>query len=321
MKKRKKLISIVTPCYNEEKNVEDLYMQVKQIFERLPDYLYEHIFIDNASRDNTVRILKRIAAKDSNVKIIVNSRNFGHIRSPFYGLLQAHGDAIVLLVADFQDPLELIEQFIVKWQLGYKIVIGVKKQSKESVPMFFIRNVYYNLINSLAETKLIKNYTGFGLYDREVLEILKAMRDPYPYFRGIICDIGFDKAIVEYVQPRRVHGITKNNFYTLYDMAMLGITNHSKIPLRLATMFGFVTSFLSGCVGAGYLIYKLLFWNWFSVGIAPLVIGLFFFASVQLFFIGVIGEYIGSIYTQVQQRPLVIEKERINFDMPSSMKL
>jgi glycosyltransferase involved in cell wall biosynthesis len=318
MKKRKKLISIVTPCYNEEKNVEELYRQVRQIFKELSDYSYEHIFIDNASKDATVLILKELAKKDRNVKIIVNSRNFGHIRSPFYGMLQAGGDAAISLVADFQDPPELIKQFIAEWERGYKIVVGVKAQSKESASMFFIRKTYYNLINSLAETKLIKNYTGFGLYDRKIVELLGKIHDPYPYFRGLICDIGFDKAIIEYVQPQRKRGITKNNFYTLYDIAMLGITNHSKIPLRLATMLGFAASFLSGCAGVGYLIYKLLFWSWFSVGMAPLVIGLFFFASVQLFFIGVIGEYIGSIHTQVQQRPLVIEKERINFDVPSS---
>ena len=308
----------MTPCYNEEKNVEELYRQVRKIFEGLSDYSYEHIFIDNASKDDTVLILKELAKKDRNIKIIVNSRNFGHIRSPFYGMLQAQGDAVISLVADFQDPPELIKRFISEWERGCKIVVGVKAQSKESALMFFIRKTYYNLINSLAETKLIKNYTGFGLYDKKIIEILRKMHDPYPYFRGLICDIGFDKAIVEYVQPQRKRGITKNNFYTLYDMAMLGITNHSKIPLRLATMFGFGASFLSGCAGVGYLIYKLLFWNWFSVGIAPLVIGLFFFASVQLFFIGVIGEYIGSIHTQVQQRPLVIEKERINFDVPAS---
>jgi polyisoprenyl-phosphate glycosyltransferase len=320
MKKIKKLISIVTPCYNEEKNVEELTRQVKYIFEHLADYSYEHIFIDNASNDRTVPILKELAKKDRNIKLIVNSRNFGHIRSPFYGLLQAQGDAVILLVADFQDPPELIERFLTEWQRGYKIVIGVKKQSKESAPMFFIRKTYYNLINSLAETQLIKNFTGFGLYDKEIVKLLRELRDPYPYFRGLICDIGFDKAIVEYVQPQRKRGITKNNFYTLYDMAMLGITNHSKIPLRLATMLGFAASFLSGCAGVGYLIYKLLFWSWFSVGIAPLVIGLFFFASVQLMFIGIIGEYIGSIHTQVQQRPLVIEKERINFSAQSSFR-
>ena len=236
MKKRKKLISIVTPCYNEEKNVEELYKRVRQIFEGLTDYSYEHIFIDNASKDDTVLILKEIAKKDRNIKIIVNSRNFGHIRSPFYGLLQAQGDAVISLVADIQDPPELIKQFISEWEHGYKIVVGVKTQSKESALMFLIRKTYYNLINSLAETKLIKNYTGFGLYDKTIVELLGKMQDPYPYFRGLICDIGFDKAIVEYVQPQRKRGITKNNFYTLYNMAMLGITSHSKVPLRLATI-------------------------------------------------------------------------------------
>jgi len=309
-----KLISVVTPCYNEEANVGELYERVKEVFTHCPGYAYEHIFIDNASQDGTVEILRRIAVNDRNVKVIVNARNFGHIRSPYHALLQARGEAVISIVADLQDPPEMIPDFIRKWEAGYKIVIGVKEKSEESPLFFAVRKLYYNVIGRLSEIHLIKNFTGFGLYDRKVIEILRRIDDPYPYFRGLICDIGFERAEIPYVQPARRRGFTKNNFYTLYDIAMLGITNHSKVPLRLATMTGFAVAFFSLLVALGYFLYKLVFWDSFTVGIAPLVIGLFFFGSVQLFFIGIIGEYIGSIHTQVLKRPLVVEKERINFD-------
>ena len=308
-----KLISIVTPTYNEQDNVEEIYSRVKKVLAGLPHYSHEHIFIDNASTDRTLEMLKSLAQKDKSVKIIVNARNFGHIRSPFYGLLQAKGDAVVFLAADLQDPPELIADFIRKWEEGSKIVAGVKKKSREFPPMFAVRKLFYNLIGGLSEVKQIPNFMGFGLYDRRVIEILREIDDPYPYFRGLICDIGFDVAEIEYVQSRRERGSTKNNFYTLYDMAMLGITNHSKVPLRLATMLGFIISVICILVAIGYFIYKLIFWERFDVGMAPLVIGFFFFAAVQLFFIGMLGEYIGAIHTQVLRRPLVIEKERINF--------
>jgi len=309
-----KLISVVTACFNEEENIREVYEQVRAVFIDLPQYEYEHIFIDNASKDRTVGILKGIAQEDHRVKIIVNTRNFGHIRSPYHALMQAKGDAVISIVADLQDPPIMIKKFIKKWEEGYKIVIGVKAQSEESPLFFAIRKAYYNLVGRLSEIELIKNFTGFGLYDQRVIETLRSIEDPYPYFRGLICDIGFERAVIEYIQPLRKRGFTKNNFYTLYDMAMLGITNHSKVPLRLATMTGFAVAFLNLIVALGYFVYKLIFWNSFTVGIAPLVIGLFFFASVQLFFIGIIGEYIGSIHTQVLKRPLVVEKERINFD-------
>ena len=308
-----KLISIITPCYNEEENVEDVYREVKKVFDSLKGYTYEHIFIDNASKDKTVSILKDIAKDDKNVKVIINTRNFGHIRSPYHALLQAKGDAVISIVADLQDPPHMITEFLKKWEEGYKIVIGIKTHSEESAIMFGVRKIFYTLISKLSDVELIRNFTGFGLYDKKVIDIIRNLDDPYPYFRGIIADIGFDVAKIEYKQPSRKRGITKNNFYTLYDIAMLGITNHSKVPLRLAAMVGFSLSIISLSVAFGYLIYKLIFWKSFSVGIAPVVIGLFFFASVQLFFLGLVGEYIGSIHTQVLKRPLVIEKERINF--------
>jgi polyisoprenyl-phosphate glycosyltransferase len=308
-----KTISVVTPCYNEEENVEEIYKEVKDVFARLGTYAYEHIFIDNASKDRTVKILKSIAKEDRHVKIIVNTRNFGHIRSPYYGLLQAGGDAAILMVCDLQDPPLMIADFIRKWEEGYKIVIGVKAQSEESPLFFAVRKLYYDIIRKLSEIDLVKNFAGFGLYDREVIEALRKVDDPYPYFRGLICDLGYEKAQVEYIQPARKRGFTKNNFYTLYDIAMLGITNHSKVPLRLATGVGFVVAMLSLLFAVIYLTYKIIFWSRFSAGMAPIVIGMFFFSSVQLFFIGILGEYIGSIYTQTLKRPLVIEKERINF--------
>ena len=308
-----KRITVVTPCYNEEENVREVYGQVKAVFAALPQYAYEHLFIDNASRDRTVAILKEIAAADKAVKVIVNVRNFGHLRSPYHALLQATGDAAILIVADLQDPPPMIAEFLRRWEEGSKVVVAVKNEADEQPLMFAIRKLYYGLVSRLADIELIRNFTGFALYDRVVLDALRALKEPDPYLRGLISTIGYPAARVEYRQPRRVRGITKNNFYTLYDTAMLGITNHSKVPLRLATMLGFIMSGLSLLVALGYLVAKLVFWDQFTLGIAPILIGFFLFSSVQLFFIGILGEYIGSIHTQVLDRPLVVEKERVNF--------
>jgi polyisoprenyl-phosphate glycosyltransferase len=309
----KKKISIVTACYNEEENVEDLYKQVKEQFSQLPEYDYEHIFIDNASVDKTVDILTQLASEDKNVKIIVNVRNFGHIRSPFYGLLQAHGDAVISIVADLQDPPLLIPAFIKKWEEGYKLVLGIKNRSKENFLMFSLRKLFYFLIAKASSIELISNFTGFGLYDQSFIKILRGIEDPYPYFRGIVAELGSNYYKINYTQPVRFKGKSKNNFYTLYDIGMLGFVNYSKIPLRLAGFIGFFVAVVSLIIGMVYFVLKLIYWDQFSIGMAPLVIGLFFFSSVQLFFIGIIGEYIGSIFTQVRKRPLVIEKKRINF--------
>lgn len=307
------LISIVTPCYNEEGNVEALSNQVKEVFQGLPEYSFEHIFIDNASKDRTPEILRNMAAVDKRIKVIFNVRDFGHIRSPHHAILQAKGDAVVLLFADLQDPPQLISEFLKKWIEGFKVVMAIKNQSEESRLMFAVRSLYYNMINRLSDVELVKNFTGFGLYDREVIEQVRKIDDPYPYFRGMVSYLGYKSARIPYVQRARKRGITKNNFYTLYDLAMLGITNHSKIPLRLATMLGFALSVLSLLTAFLYLIAKLVFWYKFTLGIAPMLLGIFFFGSINLFFMGIIGEYIGSIYTQVLRRPLVIERERINF--------
>ncbi len=309
-----KVVSIITPCYNEEENVEEVYKRVREVMAKLGRYRYEHIFIDNASKDDTVAIIKRIASRDHNVKLIVNARNFGHVRSPFHAFLQAEGDAVIGLVADLQDPPELIPEMVAKWEEGYSMVLCIKKTSRENPLMFWIRTQYYRLVQRLSSIETFENFTGFGLYERRVVEAIRSFGEANPYFRGIIAEIGLPHYELIFDQPRRVRGITKNNFYTLYDYAMLGITNLSKVPLRLATFIGFACGGLSVLAGFAYLFYKLAFWNNFSVGTAPLVIGLFFLGSVQLVFMGILGEYVGAIHTQVYKRPHVIEKERVNFE-------
>ena len=309
-----KTISVMTPCYNEEGNIEELYERIKTVFAALPQYEYEHIIIDNCSRDRTPQILRELASRDRRVKVIFNNRNFGHIRSPYHGLIQGRGDAVICLASDLQDPPELISEFLRLWEDGWKIVVGQKAKSEESPIFFALRRTYYNLVNRLADVELLQNVTGFGLYDREVIAQFRTLDDAYPYVRGLISELGYPVEKVVYNQPLRRRGISSNNFYTLYDLAMLGITSHSKVPLRLATMLGFAMSVLSFLFGLGYLLYKLFFWYRFDVGVAPLVIGLFFISSVQLFFIGLVGEYIGFIHTQVQHRPLVVERERLNWE-------
>jgi glycosyltransferase involved in cell wall biosynthesis len=309
-----KTISIITPCYNEEENVEELYTRVRNVMAQVGRYRYEHIFIDNASEDATVKVLKEIASRDSNIKVIVNARNFGHIRSPMHAFYQTTGDAVIGIVADLQDPPEMIADMIAKWEEGFPIVLCIKNVSDENRLMYWIRTKYYQLVNRLSSIKTFENFTGYGLYDRRVVDIIKKIDDPYPYFRGLIADIGLPYAEIYFKQPRRLRGLTKNNFYTLYDIGMLGITSLSKVPLRMAVFTGFVAAGISLLTGIGYFIYKLLFWNNFSVGIAPLVIGLSLFSSIQLISLGILGEYVGAIHTHVQKRPFVVEKERVNFE-------
>ena len=309
----KELISIVTPCYNEEDNIEELCMRVSLVMAKLP-YEYEHICIDNHSSDATVKKIKQIAKNDKRLKLIVNARNFGHIRSPFYGLLQSSGDATILIASDLQDPPEIIPDFIKKWELGFKTVLAVKPESYESSIKFKIRKIYYRLISKISEVPLIQNATGAGLFDKAVINILKDIQDPYPYFRGLLCEIGFPIATVPFKQPLRTRGVTKNNFYTLYDIAVLGVISHSKVPIRIATFSGIFLGFLSLIIAIVYLTFKICFWDKYPLGFAPIVIGLFFLLGIQLMFIGILGEYISSIHNYVQNRPIVVEKERINFD-------
>jgi glycosyltransferase involved in cell wall biosynthesis len=315
----RKLLTVVTPCYNEEGNVREMAEAIRELFVGpLNKYDYEHIFIDNASRDRTAPILRELAARDPRIKVIINTRNFGHVRSPYHAFLRASGDAVIGLASDFQDPPSLIPEFVAKWEAGAKVVMAVKTGSDESFLLAGVRSFYYKLVARLSAVEIVKNATGFGLYDKAVIDVLHQIEDPYPYFRGLISDIGYPVTTIPFHRPERKRGITSNNFYTLYDLAMLGITNHSKVPLRIATMAGFGMGAVSLLVAIGYLFAKLLFWYSFTVGIAPLIISLFFFSSVQLFFIGVIGEYIGAIHTYVQKRPLVIESEALNFDKPAA---
>ncbi|MBF0134902.1 MAG: glycosyltransferase family 2 protein [Magnetococcales bacterium] len=308
-----KKISVVASCFNEEENVEELYRRVVLVFENLARYELEMVLIDNASTDATAAKLRGLAQRDKRVKVILNARNFGHIRSPMHAFLAATGDAVITMVSDLQDPPELIPAFLEAWEEGFLKVVAVKPTAQENFIVFNLRKLFYRFLNAISEIPLINNFTGFGLYDRIVVEHMRALQDPYPYFRGLVNEIGFAMKTVTFDQPRRVRGLTKNNFFTLYDIAMLGITNHSKLPLRMATIGGFLMSAFSLLVALGYLMYKLMFWNEFALGLAPMVIGLFFLFSVQMFFVGLLGEYILAIHRHVLNRPLVVEKERINF--------
>lgn len=313
-----KTVSIVTHAYNEELNIEALYLRVREIMQAYPNYAYEHIFIDNHSTDSTVAILKGIAAADHHVKVIVNARNFGHIRSPIHALMQARGDAVIGIASDFQEPPDLIPQMLAAWEEGFKMVLCVKQASGENGLVYWLRKQYYRTVERLSSVETIQNYTGFGLYDREVVDIVRSFNDPYPYFRGIIAEINLPNKRIYFHQPARKRGITKNNFYTLYDIAMLGFVSTSKVPLRLATFAGFIGAVLSFLIALSYLIAKIVLWKTFSVGIAPMIIGVFFLQSLMLVFFGIIGEYVGAIYTKVQQRPYAIEQERIGFEFPPS---
>lgn len=310
----KKKISIVSGCYNEEGNLHEFYDRIIKVMDQFPQYSYEIIIADNCSTDGTRDILRRIACGDKNFKVILNANNFGPIRSGYNAFLQASGDSVVLMSSDLQDPPEVIADMIRKWEEGYQVIVAIKSQSKEKRSKFLLRRFYYWLLSKFSDTDhIIQNFTGFGLYDRKVMNALKQYHDPNPYFRGFISEIGFRRTEVEFVQPQRKHGRSKHNFFTLYDYAMSGFVNHSKLPLRLATFLGFCLAGISLLIALAYFIYKLLYWETFSLGLAPLVIGLFFFSAVQLIFIGIIGEYVGVILTQVKNHPLVIEDEKLNF--------
>jgi glycosyltransferase involved in cell wall biosynthesis len=308
-----KVIEVVTPCYNEEGNVEEIYRQIAAVMASYPQYQYRHLFIDNASTDQTASVLRKLAAADPRVRVILNARNFGGVRSMQHALNQTTGDAAVLIFADMQDPPEVIKKFIAAWEKGFMVVAGVKISSDESAVMYRARSFYYGLLRQMSDAHLINHFNGFGLYDRKFLEVIKTIQDPEPYLRGMVAELGFDIVEIPYHQHERKKGISKGNLLNIYGVAMLGLTSHSKLPLRLAAIVGFCLAILSAFVGAGYLVAKLLYWDSFPLGIAPLVVGFFFLSSVQLFFIGMLGEYVGAIQTQVRNRPLVVEKERINF--------
>lgn len=307
-------ITIVIPCFNEEENVLPIYEAANKVMATASGVAHKFLFVDNASTDRTREILRNLAGQDRRVKVILNQRNFGTIRSPFYGLLQATGDAVVLMAADFQDPPDLIPRFIEKWQSGAKVVAGIKTSSREHGLKFRARQAYYDLLSSLSNVRLLKQFTGFALYDRRVLEEFRKCNDPLPYLRGLVSELGFEPTTIEFDQPLRRAGKSKNSLATLFEFAMAGFVSHTQVPLRLATFAGFFLGCFSLFVAFAYAAYKLFFWNSFQVGVAPLVIGLFFFASIQLFFLGIVGEYVGAILTQVRRRQLVVEAERLNFD-------
>ena len=313
----KKKISVVIPTYNEEANVVPLASAIVQVMENeLPEYDYEILFIDNHSKDNTRGQLRQLCLDNRHIKAIFNARNFGQARSPVYGMKQAYGDCVIRMCADFQDPVDMIVKFVREWEQGWKIVIGVKNKSKEKRLMYNIRGLYYKLIRWITDIDHIEQFTGFGLYDKQFVDVVRKLHDPMPYLRGIIAELGFDYKAIPYTQQKRRAGKSKNNFYSLYDYAMMGITSYSKVVLRLATFTGFIVAAISVLVGLWYLFYKLTHWNWFRTGMAPMLIGMFFLGALQLFFIGFLGEYVLSINTRVLDRPLVIEEERLNFEEP-----
>ena len=314
MADRRKRISITSSCFNEAENLQPFYDRWRKVLSDFPSYDYEFVIADNCSTDGSREILRRIAAQDSRFKVILNAGNFGHIRSPYNALMNSSGDLVVPTCTDLQDPPEVFPELLKQYEAGYPVVCAVRSGTRADPVMEVFRRLYYWFLEKISpDEKLFSGFTGFGIYDRVVIDAMKQYHDPYPYFRGLVAEIGFRSATVPYIQDKRRHGTTKNNWFTLYDVAMTGVVHHTKVPLRLAVFFGMILGGLSLLVALLYLVLKLIWWDTFSLGLAPLVIGLFFFSSVQLFFIGVIGEYLGAVWTQVRNRPLVIEEERINF--------
>lgn len=310
-----KKISVMIPCYNEEENVVPMSQAIDELFRtKLPQYEYELLFIDNDSSDNTRPLLRQICKNNPHVKAIFNAKNFGQFNSPFYGMLQTSGDCTIAMVCDFQDPLELIPQYLEAWEQGYKIVIGIKTSSKENPLVYSLRSLYYKMIKKFSNVEQIEHFTGSGLYDRSFLDVLRELKDPTPFMRGLVAELGFKRKEIPYEQPKRRAGKTHNNWYTLYDAAMLSFTSYTKIGLRFATFIGMGAGAVSALIGLGYFLYKLFNWNTFDAGIAPIMIVICLIGSIQLFFLGFLGEYILSINQRVMNRPLVVEEERINFE-------
>lgn len=314
----KKKISIMIPCYNEVENARPIYEAVRDEMEKeLPQYDFEILFIDNCSTDGTREILRGICAEDKRVKAILNVKNFGQFNSPYYGILQTSGDCTVTICADFQDPVEMIPKFVAAWEEGYQIVCGVKTSSKENSLMYFLRGCYYKAIKKMSSVEQIEQFTGFGLYDKSFVETLRNLKDPTPFIRGIVAELGGKRKEIPYEQPQRRAGKTHNNWYSLYDAAMLSFTSYTRVGLRIATFFGFAVAGVSFLIALLYFVYKLLHWGDFSAGTAPLLIGVFFMGGVQLLFIGLLGEYIMSMNARLMNRPLVVEEERLNFEASS----
>ena len=311
----KKKVSVLIPCYNEEENVVPMSNAIRDLFEQeLPQYDYELLFIDNDSSDNTRPLLREICSRNKHVKAIFNAKNFGQFNSPYYGMLQTTGDCVISMVCDFQDPIDMIPKYLAAWEEGYKIAIGIKTASKENKFMYWARSMYYKFVKKFSDVEQIQHFTGSGLYDREFIEVLRRLNDPTPFLRGIVAELGFERKEIEYEQPKRRAGKTHNNFYTLYDAAMLSITSYTKIGFRICTFVGIILAFLSMVVGIVYLILKLTNWYGFEAGMAPLIIIMSLLGSVQIFSIGFMGEYIMSMNKRIMNRPLVVEEERLNFD-------
>jgi len=308
-----KKISIVTPTYNEEDNLQELLDRIISVMLKLDTYDYEIIIIDNCSTDRTRKIIKANCTANKKIKGIFNTRNFGHIRSPYYGILQSSGDATIYLASDLQDPPEYIERFVSEWEKGFKLVMATKPISKSNYIMHQLRKSYYNLVNKISDVNLVENCTGFGLYDKVIIDHLKIINDPYPFLRGLVCELGYPIKTIDFEQPRRLRGISKNNFYTLYDIGMLGLISHSMVPIRIASFTGFLLGCASLMIAAYYFIYKLIYWDDLPIGVAPIVISMSLMFGLLFVFIGILGEYIGSIHNSIQKRPIVVESERINF--------
>lgn len=309
-----KTISIIIPCYNEEENIRPLYEAItEELQKNLPSYRYELIYIDNDSKDKTREKLRELCKEDKQVKAIFNAKNFGQFNSPYYAMLQSSGDATILMAADFQDPVDMIPKYVNAWEEGYKIAIGIKKSSSENGLMYSLRSLYYKTIKKFSDVEQIEHFTGFGLYDKDFIEVLRKLEDPTPFLRGIVAELGFRRVEIPYEQPKRRAGVTSNNFYRLYDAAMLSITSYTKVGLRFATFVGAISSAVSLVAACVYLVMKLLYWDRFPAGMVPILIGMLFLGSVQIFFIGMIGEYVLTINHRIMKRPLVVEEERINF--------
>lgn len=310
-----KKISVMIPCYNEEENARPIYEAVRdELKKSCPNYDYEILFIDNKSQDRTREIIREICKEDPRVKAIFNAKNFGQFNSPYYGILQTTGDCTITMCADFQDPVEMIPQFVSEWEKGYKIVIGRKTESKENPFVYFLRGCYYKLIKKMSSCEQIEQFTGFGLYDSSFVQTMRDLKDPTPFIRGIVAELGPERKEIEYTQPQRRAGKTHNNWYSLYDAAMLSFTSYTKVGLRLATFIGFISAGISFLIGLIYLIAKICFWNSFTMGYAPMMIAIFFMGGIQLGFLGFMGEYIMAMNTRIMNRPLVVEEERLNFD-------
>lgn len=315
----RKMVSLFTPCFNEEDNIESLYCEVAKVMDDNKQYDYEYILIDNASTDNTVEKIKTIINKDPRVKLIVNEKNFGPGRSGAYGFMQTSGDVSICFAADLQDPPSLIPVFLKKWEDGAKVVWGKKEGDEETGLIKLCRKVYYKIIQGLSDEEQYSNVSGFGLYDREVMNLIREVQDPIPNFRYLIADFGYRVEFVNYKKPNRVHGKSSYNFWRYYNTAMDSLISTSTKPLRLATLIGFMLALFTFFIGTFYLIFKLLFWDSFNVGSAPTLIGLFFIGSVLMFLIGLVGEYVGAVLIRVTKRPLVVERERVNFNTPVNL--